>query len=242
MAHYSSHYPPRFSRIGSQNGLKFLAEAIDLAGFNAATPFGWFFDDFPNLANWTASTSGTGVTPVLLTSGQGGVVQLASGAGTGTSRLGTGGAAFSAGAALVASSATPRFYLVSRFRCTTAVDANATLLAGLAGTTGANDAALIGLHGAVSTTQFGARLVGAGLTSDIVSAVAYETSNYHTVRMWGNGAGGVYASIDYETPQAFANVATRFPQIASSAVLMSGGQTATRVMTVDYYGIAFPTN
>jgi hypothetical protein len=183
-------------------------------------------------SEWTALVGGTGA---LGNSGKG--VAISSWPGGGGANILTTGATASSyvqlisivdglslmGGAMIDNlvSATGKWHMETVFKISTTPGANTQIGVGWVDSSGA-DQLLVGVRGAQSTTKF--RVFKGGTSTGTNSAVSIDTSP-HRFRMWGNGDGKVYFSVDYETPVELSGV-TWADTVAAPFVAMANGATA----------------
>ena len=130
---------------------------------------------------------------------------------------------------------TTKWYIRSRVKMTTAVDAQASLYFGLSTAGGGNPLMNIGLLGNLSTgfiSTSTANNAGA-VQASTVSAVAYETTAYHVVEAWSDSVniGAAWDGVQiFTTPVA--NYGTN--PVVTTAVTGNGTTAANRSMLIDY--------
>lgn len=204
------------------------------ANFTEQTPasLAWQFDDFPaGLSGWTSELSGTGSSVLSATENQG-VLSVTTGATAGSLADYCRGAIAGNFPHWVTAGSTGVWYIACRLKLSTAVDAQATLGAGLR-----NGAATIGMclgiNGSVSTANWS--LIGE--SGSIDSGVAHQTSTYVTLEAYRNPGGTTYVYVNES------NVASGdcYPTSGSHAFKYFGrnGTTATtRTYLLDWVACA----
>jgi len=204
-----------------------LSRARELLGTTINTVVGTHWDNIP----YVVATSGTGTVATSATA-KSGVLVLSSGAtnsGLGQVRM----AASTGTTSLIDNPRTALWYIVSRMKVSTAIDAAALCSLRIYTAAGSNPQVTWGVTGSVSTTHFVLAVIdGAGsVAASDTSTVAIDTS-YHTFEMWNDGT-NVHGAIDgvdvADTPSA--GVATN---ASTGAILTFNGATnAARTIESD---------
>ncbi len=118
-------------------------------------------------------------------------------------------------------SATAKWHFETVFKISTTPNSNTEIGVGWVDS-GGGDQLLVGVRGAQSTTKF--RVFKGGTSTGANSTVSIDT-NPHRFRMWGNGDGKVYFSVDYESAIQLSG-ATWADTVAAPYVTVQNGSTA----------------
>lgn len=205
------------------------AQRLSLAPSQAASYFNHFAT---GRKDWTNSLAGTGANQNMNVAG--GVIQLTSGAtaaSTGDLALGDGGTYFPN---WFPNGATKKWYLASRLRMTTAIDAAA--ICGLSSrdwSTGALQLTL-GVEGSVSAANW----VLKGGVGSLDSGVAVVTNTWAVLEAWRDGA-TTFMTVDLVTKATGALV---HPSVDGGLWLpcRNGATAAARTMQVDWVASLVP--
>lgn len=181
-----------------------LAHAKSVCAFANPTKL-WFADALAKLgtfgSKWTTLLGGTGNVSIVQTGERGGVNEITTGA-TASSYVQlisciNGLASYGGAMMNDLTAADSKWHVQFDFKLTAAVD-NVTELGFGWISPGGAPGPVVGVRGAQSTGFY--RLYVSGSSTGVNSTVAIDTNVWHRARMWGNGDGKIYASIDGETP------------------------------------------
>lgn len=211
------------SLIGNLGGPLNAAFVHDdlIQGGNATTPVGW-----------SQTMSGSASSALNNIDEGAGVVQVTSGATAASI-----GALLTNGSALLRPDTQP-FYFATRFKVTTAIDAQANVFVGTQAISGSKTVA-VGVFGASSTVNFRLQYDGVVAGSFLDLGVAIDTA-YHVYEVYGLGDGNLHVRMDFGVDKGPVAQAAA-PTVASYLLMQAqnGTTAAARTMRTDW--VAFMT-
>lgn len=222
------------SRSGAMPGPAgiYLARGQGFTGLPNDPALSWWFDDLTGIDNaqtapWTQFNSGSGARLANVPATSGGVVRISTGA-TGAS---ISSASTTAGA--VQSEATTKWYVATRFRVITAVDAVAFALAGLINFANTKSLAL-GVIGALSAANFIVQYDGNFAGSFVSLGVAIDT-NFHVFEMYSLGDSVIRARIDGGAEVSAVQSAAPTDSLFQNFQVRNQGTAANRALEMDWF-------
>jgi hypothetical protein len=205
-----------------------FARAQSLLGTTITKVFGTDFDN----DQWYRFVQVNTGAPAVLATERGGVINLPTAAGASSFAV-----VYPHGTTVVHfdNPSTSKWYVTSRIKFTTAVDAQAQLYMGFATAGGGAPLLNLGLLGNLSTGFIsGSTTNNAGaVQASFTSTVAFETTNYHVGEAWSNGTTISFAwDRTILSTTGVANIGTN--PVTPTVVAGNGTTAANRAVQVDY--------
>ena len=196
-----------------------------------------FLDGATGPAGWVASVGVTGAVAPAMTAVAGGVVEFKTGATNGSSAGGWPGAASNA-TPIVDSVTGSKWCLTLRFKLTTAIDAQATLVAGLVNNA-VNKTITFGFCGALNTDNFVVQYDGFRGGTAVDTGESVDT-DWHIVDIYGKGDGKYYWRFDGSAESsAITPASAPTDAMGNHIAALNGTTNANRSIYVDYMSIVF---